>query len=122
MTGTQSFYSTCRFAGILRQQRPTLTDFVASACACRPPPKDKPAFEGYEGHGVFTWTLLDALRNGSATAMAPLSFRCWSHTSRIRCRRLVPSSMVAAARRWQHAGLQRTDSRLALVHRDRISF
>jgi WD40 repeat protein len=24
----------------------------------------KPAFEGYEGHGVFTWSLLDALRNG----------------------------------------------------------
>jgi WD40 repeat protein len=24
----------------------------------------KPAFEGYEGHGVFTWTLLDALKNG----------------------------------------------------------
>lgn len=24
----------------------------------------KPAFEGYEGHGVFTWALLDALRNG----------------------------------------------------------
>lgn len=23
----------------------------------------KPAFVGYEGHGVFTWTLLDALRN-----------------------------------------------------------
>jgi uncharacterized caspase-like protein len=23
----------------------------------------KPAFEGYEGHGVFTWALLDALRN-----------------------------------------------------------
>jgi WD40 repeat protein len=24
----------------------------------------EPAFEGYEGHGVFTWALLDALRNG----------------------------------------------------------
>ncbi len=24
----------------------------------------KPAFEGYKGHGVFTWALLDALRNG----------------------------------------------------------
>ena len=24
----------------------------------------KPAFEGYEGHGVFTWALLDALKNG----------------------------------------------------------
>jgi uncharacterized caspase-like protein len=24
----------------------------------------RPAFEGYEGHGVFTWALLDALRNG----------------------------------------------------------
>jgi len=24
----------------------------------------KPAFEGYEGHGVFTWALLDALHNG----------------------------------------------------------
>ena len=24
----------------------------------------KPAFEGYEGHGVFTWALIDALRNG----------------------------------------------------------
>ena len=24
----------------------------------------KPAFEGYEGHGVFTWALLDALRHG----------------------------------------------------------
>jgi hypothetical protein len=24
----------------------------------------KPAFEGYEGHGVFTWSLLDALRHG----------------------------------------------------------
>ena len=24
----------------------------------------KPAFEGYEGHGVFTWALLDALYNG----------------------------------------------------------
>jgi uncharacterized caspase-like protein len=23
----------------------------------------KPAFEGYEGHGVFTWALLDALKN-----------------------------------------------------------
>jgi len=23
-----------------------------------------PAFEGYQGHGVFTWSLLDALRNG----------------------------------------------------------
>ena len=28
----------------------------------------KPAFEGYEGHGVFTWTLLDALRNGDSNA------------------------------------------------------
>jgi hypothetical protein len=24
----------------------------------------KPAFEGYEGHGAFTWALLDALKNG----------------------------------------------------------
>jgi len=24
----------------------------------------KAAFEGYEGHGVFTWALLDALKNG----------------------------------------------------------
>jgi Caspase domain len=24
----------------------------------------KPAFEGYKGHGVFTWALLDALKNG----------------------------------------------------------
>jgi Caspase domain/Bacterial Ig domain len=24
----------------------------------------KPAFEGYEGHGVFTWALLDALKEG----------------------------------------------------------
>jgi uncharacterized caspase-like protein len=24
----------------------------------------KPAFEGYEGHGVFTWALLDALHHG----------------------------------------------------------
>jgi WD40 repeat protein/uncharacterized caspase-like protein len=24
----------------------------------------KPAFEGYEGHGIFTWALLDALKNG----------------------------------------------------------
>jgi uncharacterized caspase-like protein len=24
----------------------------------------KPAFEGYEGHGVFTWAILDALKNG----------------------------------------------------------
>jgi uncharacterized caspase-like protein len=24
----------------------------------------KPAFEGYEGHGVFSWALLDALKNG----------------------------------------------------------
>jgi hypothetical protein len=24
----------------------------------------EPAFEGYEGHGVFTWALLDALKNG----------------------------------------------------------
>jgi WD40 repeat protein len=24
----------------------------------------KPAFEGYEGHGVFTWSLLNALKNG----------------------------------------------------------
>jgi WD40 repeat protein/uncharacterized caspase-like protein len=24
----------------------------------------KPAFEGFEGHGVFTWALLDALKNG----------------------------------------------------------
>lgn len=24
----------------------------------------RPAFEGYKGHGVFTWALLDALRNG----------------------------------------------------------
>jgi len=23
----------------------------------------KPAFEGYHGHGVFTWALIDALRN-----------------------------------------------------------
>ena len=26
----------------------------------------KPALEGYRGHGVFTWALLDALRNGDA--------------------------------------------------------
>jgi WD40 repeat protein len=26
--------------------------------------EDKPAFEGYQGHGVFTWALLDALKNG----------------------------------------------------------
>jgi hypothetical protein len=26
--------------------------------------EDKPAFEGYEGHGVFTWSLLNALKNG----------------------------------------------------------
>jgi hypothetical protein len=24
----------------------------------------KPAFEGYQGHGVFTWSLIDALKNG----------------------------------------------------------
>jgi uncharacterized caspase-like protein len=24
----------------------------------------KPAFEGYKGHGIFTWALLDALKNG----------------------------------------------------------
>jgi hypothetical protein len=24
----------------------------------------KPAFEGFEGHGVFTWALLDALKKG----------------------------------------------------------
>lgn len=28
----------------------------------------QPAFEGYEGHGVFTWTLLDALKNGDRNA------------------------------------------------------
>jgi WD40 repeat protein len=28
----------------------------------------KPAFEGYEGHGVFTWALLDALKNGDRDA------------------------------------------------------
>ena len=28
----------------------------------------KPAFEGFEGHGVFTWTLLDALKNGDRNA------------------------------------------------------
>lgn len=28
----------------------------------------KPAFEGYQGHGVFTWALLDALRNGDRNA------------------------------------------------------
>ena len=26
----------------------------------------KPAFEGYKGHGVFTWALLDALHNGDS--------------------------------------------------------
>jgi hypothetical protein len=26
----------------------------------------KPAFEGYQGHGIFSWALLDALRNGDA--------------------------------------------------------
>ncbi len=26
----------------------------------------KPAWEGYKGHGVFTWALIDALRNGDA--------------------------------------------------------
>jgi hypothetical protein len=26
----------------------------------------KPAFEGYQGHGVFTWTLIDALHHGDA--------------------------------------------------------
>src|SRR5262249_9442979 len=24
----------------------------------------RPAFEGYRGHGIFTWAMLDALRNG----------------------------------------------------------
>jgi len=28
----------------------------------------KPAFEGYQGHGVFTWTILDALKNGDLNA------------------------------------------------------
>ena len=28
----------------------------------------KPAFEGYEGHSVFTWALLDALKNGDRNA------------------------------------------------------
>lgn len=28
----------------------------------------KPAFEGYQGHGVFTWALLDALKNGERNA------------------------------------------------------
>lgn len=28
----------------------------------------KPAFEGYQGHGVFTWALIDALRNGDRNA------------------------------------------------------
>jgi len=23
-----------------------------------------PAYEGYEGHGLFTWAVLDALKNG----------------------------------------------------------
>ena len=26
----------------------------------------KPALEGYNGHGVFTWALLDALKNGDS--------------------------------------------------------
>jgi len=31
----------------------------------------KPALEGFESHGVFTWALLDALKNGDRNA--PLS-------------------------------------------------
>jgi len=29
---------------------------------------DKPAFEGYQGHGIFTWALIDALYHGDTNA------------------------------------------------------
>jgi hypothetical protein len=38
----------------LPAQSPNLNAYAAEG---------KPAFEGYEGHGVFTWALLDALKN-----------------------------------------------------------
>jgi Caspase domain len=47
-----------------------------SAACTRPPAvlcspaaaSGKAAWEGYKGHGVFTWALLDALRNGDTNA------------------------------------------------------
>jgi hypothetical protein len=30
----------------------------------------RPAFEGYQGHGVFTWALLDALHHGDTNGNA----------------------------------------------------
>jgi uncharacterized caspase-like protein len=35
--------------------------------------KGKSAFEGYEGHGVFTWALLDALRHGDRNGDGQIS-------------------------------------------------
>jgi len=50
-----------------------------------------PAYEGYEGHGLFTWAVLDALKNGDRNGNGSLS-----RTYRIRSRAL-PSSSTAVA-------------------------
>jgi hypothetical protein len=41
---------------------PTVPPVLTAAAA------GKPAFEGYRGHGVFTWALIDALYHGDADA------------------------------------------------------
>jgi WD40 repeat protein len=67
---------TCESGALVGAYRRSRTDSPASEAAIgrlheatgRPvltaAAEGKPAFEGYEGHGVFTWALLDALRNG----------------------------------------------------------
>ena len=67
---------TCEFGALVGGYKRSRTDLPASEAAIgrlheatgRPiltaAAEGKPAFEGYEGHGVFTWSLLHALKNG----------------------------------------------------------
>ena len=51
----------------------------------------KPAFEGYEGHGVFTWTLLDALKNGDRNGNGSIELSELVAHVQDKCRRSPPS-------------------------------
>jgi uncharacterized caspase-like protein len=69
-------FDTCESGALVGGFTRSRTDVPASEAAIgrlheatgRPVPtaaaEGKPAFEGYQGYGIFTWTLLDALKNG----------------------------------------------------------
>jgi hypothetical protein len=72
----------------------------------------KAAFEGYEGHGVFTWALLDALKNGDRNGngtielselVAHVQDQVRKIVTKLNGRRLVAIAASGSTDNWQSA-------------------